>query len=64
MENLSIFAPTLWNIELSFSNTLWKLLYFLTPPMESHVIMCQPYGISTLVSHTLWKFHYPQFMIP
>ena len=37
---------------------------FLSYPMEFYDIMCQPYGISTLLTHTLWKFHCPQSKIP
>ena len=33
---------------------------FCLTPMEFCVVMCKPFGITTLLSHALWKFHYPQ----
>ena len=36
----------------------------LNAPMEFHDVMCQPFGNSTLLSHTLWQFHYPQSKTP
>ena len=44
---------TQWNFQPGSGHTLWKFYYFLSYPMEFHVIMCQPYGISTLLSHNL-----------
>ena len=43
-----------------FSYSVELLLFFCIISMEFHVIMCQPYGISTIFSHTLCKLHYPQ----
>ena len=35
---------------------------FCLTPMKFHVIMWQPFGISTLLSHTIHKFNYPKYM--
>ena len=53
LQHSSIFVSSIWNYQLSFSHSLWKFRYFLSiPPWNSVLlirVMCQPYGISTLL---------------
>ena len=47
-----------------FSYPVEISLFFVLPPWNSMLFICQPYGISTLLSPTLWKFHNPQSKTP
>ena len=58
-------APPCWGYEFSevpygISTLVILILLFPVTAMEIHVVLCQSYGIFTLFTNTLWKFHYPQ----